>query len=140
MATLVAAGACGGHLQVPAPALQAGAGTTLPPAEPAIIVLPVSIALGRIRSALTAQFPASDSLTHAQCVALGGSVCHQYVYRRDSLDLRMNGDRIDLLARLQYRGRVAISGIGGLASCGYAPEPMKRAELRAGTALYWRSD
>ncbi|MBC7673994.1 MAG: DUF4403 family protein, partial [Polaromonas sp.] len=55
-------------------------------------------------------------------------------------DLRMNGDRIDLMARLKYRGRVALSGIGGLASCGYAPEFMKRAELRAGTALYWRSD
>lgn len=138
--TLLAAIACGGHLEVPAPALMPGAGTTLPAAEPAVIVLPVSIALGRIRSALAARFPANDSLTRAQCVALGGSVCHQYVYRRDSLDLRMNGDRIDLLARLQYRGRVAISGIGGLASCGYAPEPMKRAELRAGTALYWRSD
>ena len=89
---------------------------------------------------LAAQFPASDSLTQAQCLALGGSVCHQYVYRRDSLDVRMNGDRIDVMARLKYRGRVALSGIGGLASCGYAPEPMKRAELRAGTALYWRSD
>ena len=137
---LLAAVACGGQLAVPAPALQAGAGTTLSPAEPAIIVLPVSIALGRIRSALAAQFPANDSLTQAQCFALGGSVCHQYVYRRDSLDLHMSGDRIDLLARLKYRGRVALSGIGGLASCGYAPEPMKRAELRAGTALYWRSD
>lgn len=139
-ATLLLASACGGHLEVPAPALQPGAGPPFPPAAPAVIVLPVTIALGRIRSALTAQFPVSDSLTRAQCVALGGSVCHQYVYRRDSLDLRMNGDRIDLLARLQYRGRVALSGMGGLASCGYAPETMKRAELRAGTALYWRSD
>jgi hypothetical protein len=139
-AALLAVCACGGHLEVPAPALQSGAGTSLPLADPAVIALPVSISLGRIRAALAAQFPASDSLTQAQCVALGGSVCHQYVYRRDSLDLRMNGDRIDLLARLQYRGRVALSGIGGLASCGYAPEPMKRAELRAGTALYWRSD
>ena len=138
--TLVFALGCGGHLEVPVPTLQPGAAVPLPPAEPAVIVLPVSIALGRIRSALAAQFPISDSLTHAQCVALGGSVCHQYVYRRDSLALGMNGDRIDLLARLQYRGRVVLSGIGGLASCGYAPEPMKRAELRAATALYWRSD
>ena len=137
---LLVVSACGGHLEVPAPALQPGAGTMLPPADPAVIVLPVSISLGRIRTALAAQFPASDSLTKAQCAALGGSVCHEYVYRRDSLDLRMNGDRIDLLARLQYRGRVSLSGVGGLASCGYAPEPMKRAELRAGTALYWRSD
>ena len=137
---LVAVSACGGHLEVPAPALQPGAGAMLALADPAVIALPVSISLGRIRAALAAQFPASDSLTKAQCVALGGSVCHQYVYRRDSLDLRMNGDRIDLLARLQYRGRVALSGVGGLASCGYAPEPMKGAELRAGTALYWRSD
>jgi hypothetical protein len=115
-------------------------GAVLAASDPAIIVLPISISLGKIRGALGAQFPAGDSLSQAQCVALGGAVCHQYVYRRDSLELRMNGDRVDLLARLQYRGRVALSGLGGLASCGYAPEPMKRAELRAATALYWRND
>lgn len=140
MAGLCASLACGGHFEVPAPVLQPGSGNALAPAEPATIVLPVSISLGRIRGALAAQFPAADSLTQAQCVALGGSVCHQYVYKRDSLELRMNGDRLDLLARLQYRGRVAISGIGALASCGYAPEAMKHAELRAVTSLYWRSD
>ena len=136
---LLAAG-CGGHLEIPTPPLQPGAGASLPPVEPATIVLPVSIALGKLRTAIGAQFPIRDSLTQAQCVAMGGAVCHQYVYHRDSLELRMNGDRVDLLARVQYRGRVALSGIGGLASCGYAPEAMKRAELRAATALYWRSD
>jgi hypothetical protein len=137
---LLAIVACGGHFEVPAPTLQPGTGAVLPPADPAVIVLPISISLGKIRSALAAQFPTGDSLSQAQCVALGGVVCHQYVYRRDSLELRMSGDRVDLLARLQYRGRVALSGIGGLASCGYAPEPMKRAELHAATALYWRND
>lgn len=137
---VAALAACGGQLEVPAPTLQPGAGPALPPSAPAVIVLPITIALGRIRSVLGAQFPAGDSLGSAQCVALGGAVCHQYVYRRDSLELRMNGDRVDLLARLQYRGRVALSGIGGMASCGYAPEPMKRAELRGATALYWRND
>ncbi|MDB4917767.1 MAG: hypothetical protein JWM95_5411 [Gemmatimonadetes bacterium] len=132
--------ACGGHLEIPEPSLQPRAGTVLTPAEPAVIVLPISISLGKIRSAMSAQFPARDSLTQAQCVSLGGTICHQYVYRRDSLELRMNGDRVDLLARLQYRGRVAIPAVGGLASCGYAPENMKRAELHAGTALYWRND
>ena len=137
---LVALASCGGHLEVPPPTLQPGPSATLPPSDPAIIVLPITISLGKIRSALAAQFPAGDSLSQAQCVALGGAVCHQYVYRRDSLELRMNGDRVDLLARLQYRARVALSGVGGLASCGYAPESMKRAELRAATALYWRND
>jgi hypothetical protein len=131
---------CGGHLEVPAPTLEAGAAATLPPVEPAVIVLPISISLGKIRGMMSVQFPASDSLTEAQCVAMGGAVCHQYVYRRDSLDLRMNGDRVELSTRLTYRGRVALGRIGGLASCGYAPEPMKRADLRAGTALYWRND
>ena len=140
MVVFAALTACGGHFEVPAPALQPGTGAALPAAEPAVIVLPVIISLGKIRSALAAQFPTGDSLSQTQCVALGGAVCHQYVYRRDSLELRMNGDRVDLLARLQYRGRVALSGIGGLASCGYAPEAMKRAELRAATALYWRND
>ncbi|MEP6990296.1 MAG: DUF4403 family protein, partial [bacterium] len=140
-AALVAAlTACGGRFDVPAPALQPGQGATLPPAEPAVIVLPISISLAKVRTALAAKFPQADSLTRAQCVALGGAVCHQYVYRRDSLELHMTGDRVDLLARLQYRGRVALPAIGGLASCGYAPEPMKRAELRAATALYWRND
>ena len=139
-AMILTLAACGGHLEVPPPTLQPGPSATLPPAEPAIIVLPITISLGKIRSALAAQFPAGDSLGQAQCVALGGAVCHQYVYRRDSLELRMNGDRVDLLARLQYRARVALSGVGGLASCGYVPESMKRAELRAATALYWRND
>ena len=121
---LVMLASCGGHLEVPPPTLQPGPRATLPPADPAIIVLPITISLGKIRSALAAQFPAGDSLSQAQCVALGGAVCHQYVYRRDSLELRMNGDRVDLLARLQYRARVALSGVGGLASCGYAPESM----------------
>ena len=132
--------ACGGQLGVPVPNLGPPVGVVLPPAQPAVIALPVSISLGKIRRALSAQFPATDSLTRAQCVALGGAVCHQYVYRRDSLELRMNGDRVELLARLRYRGRVALGGMAGLASCGYAPEQMKRAELHAATALYWRND
>jgi hypothetical protein len=131
---------CGGQLAVPVPNLGPPAGAPLPPADPAVIALPISISLGKIRNALSLQFPPDDSLTRAQCVALGGAVCHQYVYRRDSLELRMNGDRVELLARLRYRGRVALAGVAGLASCGYAPEQMKRAELRAATALYWRND
>src|SRR4249919_65691 len=121
-AVMLLATSCGGSIQVPEPELGTRSTAPLPPAEPAIIVLPVSISLGKIRTALSAQFPASDSLTQAQCIALGGAICHQYVYRRDSLELRMNGDRIDLLSRLRYRGRVALGTVGGLASCGYAPE------------------
>ena len=132
--------ACGGHLEVPPPNLDVRAGTVLPPGEPAVIVLPISISLGKMRHVLSAQFPVSDSLTQAQCTALGGTVCHQYVYRRDSLEMRMNGDRVELIARLHYRGRVALPRVGGLASCGYAPESMKRAELKAATSLYWRND
>jgi hypothetical protein len=131
---------CGGHLDIPEPNLAPRASAPLPPAEPAVIALPISISLGKIRAAIAAKFPVNDSLTQAQCIALGGAVCHQYVYHRDSIELRMNGDRLDLLARLRYRGRVALPAIGGLASCGYAPDEMKRAEMRAGTALYWRQD
>ena len=71
---------------------------------------------------------------------MGGFVCHQYVYRRDSLDLKMAGDRVTLYTRLHFRGRVALPGVGGIASCGYEPEPMRRAELRLATTLYWRND
>src|SRR4051812_28554278 len=142
IAAVALTSACGGGLQVPEPDLTSHISAPLPPAEPAVIALPVSISLGKIRSALSAQFPVGDSLTQAQCVALGGAICHQYVYRRDSLELRMNGDRVDLLSRLRYRGRVALPAIGGLASCGYSPEEKKRAEPRGRTSFYlgegWR--
>ncbi len=140
IALVLLRGACGGSIQVPEPDVTQHVAAALPPAEPAVIALPVSISLAQIRAVLSAQFPVSDSLTQAQCIALGGAICHQYVYRRDSIELRMNGDRVDLLAPLHFRGRVALGSLGGLASCGYAPEDMKRADLRAATALYWRND
>ena len=40
--------------------------------------------------------------------AMGGLVCHQYVYRRDTLDLKMFNDRITLYTRLRFRARVAL--------------------------------
>ena len=103
-------------------------------------MLPVSIAMSTLRARIDSVFPASDSLDRARCSALGGFVCLQYVYRRDSLDLAMTGDRVSLYTRLRFRGRVALPGIGGIASCGYEPEPMRRAEMRLATSLYWRTD
>ncbi len=96
--------------------------------------------MSTLRTRLDSAFPASDSLDRAKCSSLGGLVCHQYVYRRDSLDLKMAGDRVSLFARLRFRGRVALPGVGGVASCGYEPEAMRRAELRLATTLYWRTD
>jgi hypothetical protein len=84
--------------------------------------------------------PASDSLDRAKCAAIGGLVCHQYVYRRDSMALDMTGDRVSVFTALRFRGRVALPGVGGIASCGYDPEPMRRARLRLATTLYWRTD
>jgi hypothetical protein len=84
--------------------------------------------------------PATDSLDRAKCSALGGLVCHQYVYRRDSVDVQMAGDRVSMFAALHFRGRVALPGVGGIASCGYEPETMRRAQLRLATTLYWRVD
>jgi hypothetical protein len=130
---------CAHHFEVPAPAATT-TGNQIPPAEPAIIALPVSIAMSALRTRLDSVFPATDSLDRARCSALGGFVCHQYVYRRDSLDLTMAGDRISLYTRLRFRGRVALPGIGGIASCGYEPEAMRRAEVRLSTSLYWRTD
>jgi hypothetical protein len=108
--------------------------------ERATIVLPVSIAMSTLRARIDSVFPPSDSLDRAKCSAIGGLVCHQYVYRRDSLDLKMLGERLTLFTRLRFRGRVALPGVGGIASCGYAPEEMRRAELRFATNLYWRND
>lgn len=131
---------CSRHFDVPAPSISAPAPSTLPPAEQATIVLPVSIAMSKLLAQLDSVFPPSDSLDRTKCSALGGLVCHQYVYRRDTLDLRMVNDRVTLFTRLHFRGRVALPGVGGIASCGYEPEAMRRAELRFATNLYWRND
>src|SRR4051812_18639983 len=85
---VVALQACGGHFEVPVPVLAAPAAAP-PPNEPATIVLPVRISLAKVRAGLDTLFPPVDSLDRARCTALGGLVCHQYLYRRDSLDLRM---------------------------------------------------
>jgi hypothetical protein len=131
--------ACGGGFVVPTPSL-GPVTTAVPPIEPAIIVLPVSIAVSSLRARIDSVFPASDSLDRAKCSAMGGLVCHQYVYRRDSLDFKVIGERVTMFTRLRFRGRVALPGVGGIASCGYAPEEMRRAELRFATNLYWRTD
>jgi hypothetical protein len=125
---------------VPTPALADAGTSTLPPAEPATIVLPVSISMASLKARIDSVFPVTDSLDRAKCSAMGGLVCHQYVYRRDTLDLRMLNDRIILFTRLRFRGRVALPGGVGVASCGYDPEPMRRAEMRLATNLYWRTD
>jgi hypothetical protein len=131
--------ACGGHFEVPVPVLAAPAAA---PArgELATITLPIAIALSKIRTQLDSVFPPVDSLDRAKCTALGGLVCHQYLYRRDSLDLRANGDRVTLETRLRYRAAVGLPAVGGIASCGFPPESMKRADVRLSTMLYWRSD
>ena len=94
----------------------------------------------RSKARIDSVFPAADSLDRAKCSAMGGLVCHQYVYRRDTLDLKMLTDRITLFTALRFRARIALPGVGGVASCGYEPELMRRAEMRLATNLYWRSD
>lgn len=136
---LALAAACGGkRLDIPVPAV--GTPAPLPPVEAATIAIPVTIPVASVRQTLDTLFPVTDSLGRAECLALGGAVCHQYVYRREPLQLDMQGDRVSLVARLAYRGRVAVPGGVGLASCGYAPEAMRRATLQMATSLYWRSD
>ena len=136
---LGAAVACGGHFEVPVPVLSAPAALA-PPSEPATITLPIAIALSKIRTQLDTAFPPADSLDRAKCTALGGLVCHRYEYRRDSLDLRANGDRVTVQTHLRYAASVGLPGVGGIASCGFPPDPMKHAEVRLATTLYWRSD
>ena len=136
---VIAASACGGRFEVPVPILAAPV-ATLPASEPATITLPIAIALSKIRTQLDSAFPPTDSLDRAKCTALGGLVCHQYLYERDSLDLRVTGDRVVLQTRLRYRAAVGLPGVGGIASCGFPPEPMKRADVRLSTSLFWRAD
>ena len=130
---------CGGHFEVPVPVLAA---PVVPPAsaEPAIITLPIAISLAKIRAQLDTVFPPVDSLDRAKCTALGGLVCHEYIYHRDTLDLRASGDRVTLQTHIRYGASVGMPGVGGIASCGFPPDRLKRADVRLATTLYWRSD
>jgi hypothetical protein len=136
---VIAALGCGGRFEVPVPILAAPVAAP-PPSEPATITLPIAIALSKIRTQLDSAFPPTDSLDRAKCTALGGLVCHQYLYQRDSLDLRISGDRVVLQTRLRFRAAIGLPGVGGIASCGFPPEAMKRADVRLSTSLFWRSD
>jgi hypothetical protein len=127
--------ACGGHGS--GPASESLTPSALPPSEPAVLALPITIVTSAVQAQLERALPRADSLDRARCEALGGVVCHQYVFRRDTLALRVAGDRVDVLARLRYRGRVSLPNRGSVGSCGYPPEPMPRAELRFTTSLYW---
>src|SRR3954469_6501134 len=138
-ALLLFSAGCSRHFEVPEPT-PAGAAQSVPPIEAATIAVPVTIAMSSIKARIDSVFPVTDSLDRAKCSAIGGLVCHQYVYRRDTLDLKMFNDRITLFTRLRFRARVALPGGVGVASCGYDPEPMRRAEMRLATNLYWRTD
>lgn len=129
-------------------------GSTVPPQNPAPAIAPVvddystlavvpvrvTYVLQSLRPSLDSLFPMRDSLNAARCSAVAGLVCHQYVYQRDSLQLRSEGSRLLLNTRLAYRAQLGTVGVRRLASCGYAPESMRRASLSMGTTLYWRKD
>ena len=129
---------CGGRAALATPVPRAH--DSLPPLEPAVLALPITIQTRVVVNAIERVLPRADSLDRARCPTLGGAVCHEYAYRRDTLRLQVTGDRVDVLARLRYRGRVALPTGGSMGSCGFAPEPMRRAELRFSTSLYWRAD
>ena len=137
---LVLLAACSSGVKVSPVTASTDGTNVLAPPELATIALPVLVPLASLRGELDRSLPPTDSLDRARCSALGGFVCHQYVYRRDSLALGMDGDRISLFTSLRYRGRIAAPRVGALGSCGYAPEAMRRAELRMATTIFWRVD
>lgn len=121
----------------------AASGAVSPPASPAALaVIPVRVTyvLSALRPSLDSLFPERDSLSEARCANAAGLVCHQYVYRRDSLVLRGTENRLQIDTRLTYRARVGTLGSARVAGCGYEPEAMRRADLHMTTALFWRRD
>jgi hypothetical protein len=106
----------------------------------AVIPVRVTYLLRALRPSLDSVFPERDSLTARRCEAAAGLVCHQYVYRRDSLQLRATGDRLRIDTHLGFRAQLGVIGGARVASCGYAPEEMRRVELSMSTALFWRRD
>ncbi len=125
----------GGPVATPAPLVAQPGWSSL-----AVIPVRVTYVLRALRPSLDSLFPARDSLSGPQCAAVGGLVCHQYVYTRDSLELRATADQLHIDTRLAYRAQVGVFGSARLAGCGYAPEAMRRASLSMTTSLYWRRD
>jgi len=142
--------ACGGarstmstEAVVPRPAGEPRPSTPPPVADvPAQAVIPVRVTylLRALRPSIDSLFPARDSLSTARCASLAGAVCHQYVYRRDSMALRAEQGTLSIGTALQYRARVGVAVGASVASCGYAPEAMRRADLLMLTTLFWRRD
>lgn len=125
-----------------APSGTAPSGTAPVAPFPAQAVIPVAVTyvLRSMQPAMDSLFPVSDSLTAARCANAAGLVCHQYVYRREALVMQAEQARLRVSTQLSYRARVGLPGAAPGASCGFAPEPMRRADLSMQTALYWRRD
>lgn len=132
----------------PAPETVAASPVSMPTASvgsagiPATAIVPVRVTyvLRALLPSLDSLFPVRDSLAAARCANAVGLVCHQYVYRREPLRLRGEGNRLAIETELAYRARLGVVGGARVASCGYAPQAMRRASLRMTTALYWRRD
>lgn len=109
-------------------------------ADMAVVPVRVTYVLRALTPSLDSLFPVSDSLSAARCAAIG-LVCHQYVYRREPLRVRADGPQLFIDTKLAYRARLGtIGGSARVASCGYAPEAMRRASTTMQTSLYWRRD
>jgi hypothetical protein len=126
----------------PTPVVAPAPNTTPVSAGGTLAVVPVRVTyvLRALVPSLDSLFPERDSLTAARCANAAGLVCHQYVYRRDPLQLRGEGNRLHITTQLAYRARLGVIGGARVASCGYSPEAMRRADLVMSTALYWRRD
>jgi hypothetical protein len=71
---LTVAASCSRHFDVPAPAVASPSTATIPPAERAVIAVPISIAMSRLLAQTDSIFPASDSLDRSKCSSMGGFV------------------------------------------------------------------
>lgn len=146
-AALIAGGACGGGSSRPAgtvsrPGASGVGGGDASAAIPSIAIIPVHVTyqLSALRPVLDSLLPDGDSLTRNACAVARGLVCHRYVYRRTPFVLTANGANLSLSTDLRYRAALGAPGVDRVASCGYAPEEMRRATFAMTTSLYWRRD
>ena len=125
---------------LPTPASSVVSTVPVGAAEMAVVPVRVTYVLSALTPSLDSLFPVSDSLSAARCAAIG-LVCHQYVYRREPLRVRAEGPQLSIETKLAYRARLGtVGGSARVASCGYAPEAMRRATTSMQTSLYWRRD
>lgn len=147
---VLAAGACGDSMHIPAPS-SGQAARAVPEPEPSTITLPVTVSLASVAAQVEALVPKGedheDEWRPVGKAPVVGTVYVKELWERDPLALQIHGDHVDVAAHVRYRARVATRAclpIGGcrfvpLAGCGQ-DAMMPSLDIGLRTSLAWSAD